>query len=646
MSFNKSKQKLKKSLKKVDNMLFETLQKGRKDIFKQQLKSHPQAQDEEGNQDNEGLSDELHSLQKNLLKIRKNTIISNINNQNTPEDYIKKYEFSHDKDVRNEAQKILQNKRLGKSNKTDHSVTPKKNWKNNRTEQPTSKHIRRLRSLIAKDPLQKALPGEPGKRAKDIPNKVKYAGSAVGDIKHAHGFGIIEDATLNPDTSFNAKTQKHNINGEDLFHHYISNGKENLHILTPEHSLFDITYRGPHSEPRINANKVRAIISTTNYEDKNHLRWEWGKHEIGVDQLKNIMKANPENNYEPHIALDSQKNSEPGWEGHNDHLFHGLVPDKSLIKLPETVSSWISAAGVRGDSTPRVITKEAAEHGDDGLKHKSSSFHDEKFTSAHREATYDKLANDVFGLGQYVPKTTVFRHPLSNKPWSAQEFVPGLQEPNNSNKDLEKLHQNGDLYKISLMNMILGNNDRHRGNYAFDAAGNLKLIDNGFSFDFMNDHGEFLPNYISTDDNSLRFEGSVPESVHKWLYSIDPVQLSKQLKDSGAPQHLVDMTLKRLYDAKAWSSIVGHGDNRYKKDDVDDSFMHLLNLLRVRNFSNNDKEIKQKQDLIHKTILKGNPKPNIPVNENSVKNITQMPKDGADDSHSKNFAGRSSKKGL
>jgi membrane-bound acyltransferase YfiQ involved in biofilm formation len=37
--------KLKKSLKKIDKMLFESLQKGRKDVFSKQLKDHPQKQE-------------------------------------------------------------------------------------------------------------------------------------------------------------------------------------------------------------------------------------------------------------------------------------------------------------------------------------------------------------------------------------------------------------------------------------------------------------------------------------------------------------------------------------------------------------------------------------------------------------------------
>ena len=287
---------------------------------------------------------------------------------------------------------------------------------------------------------------------------------------------------------------------------------------------------------------VRGVYSSaSNTEMKMSTASKW------LDILKNQVKGSKYPYHEP-VALNSEKHMEKGWENHNPELVHGLVPDVSLQRHPGSITPWLSFATTRGGKKPRVIAKEAfsSANGLNPDKFESSGFSHPTFTTAHREAAYSKLADSVFGLGKYVPKVAVFRHPLSNKPWSAMKFIPGGVEPASWDgiTDLgSELRQ-----KLGLMNVIMGNQDRHGGNTVVDKYENLHLIDNALSFDYAGIGGHEIPKYVR-DGAAM---SGVNEKTKDWLLKLDPKKFANELKDSGAPEDTIKYAVMRMVAAQKW----------------------------------------------------------------------------------------------
>lgn len=402
-------------------------------------------------------------------------------------------------------------------------------------------------------------------------------------------------------------TQTHKIDDE-YFHHIGKKGNHTYHIISRDSNPYA---------------KGLAGIITASHEGKNHIRAAFANttKDDHLDLLRSHVNAKDEHSYDEPIEIDARKHSEEGWEGHHSDLIHGLIPDKTLQAPPNTVSQWISFAGVKGDETPRVVAKEALRNwerrkgarrkdevnptdadkderkpekvgderkGEDRRKYSRlvSYFNDPKFTTAHREAAYAKVANDVFKLGQYVPRTTVFRHPLSDRPWSAMEFVKGATPitPETREKDLGKIKENGDIYKLAIMNMVLGNNDRHMNNVLKGPSGDIHLIDHGLTFDYNHITTGVLPQYV--DDHKEGYsllDEEIPESVHQWLWTIDSVHLANSLHKMNAPHDVIMNAVKRLGEARGWSNDVHHGSRQYKE--MNKGLGHLASIIKARNFS-------------------------------------------------------------
>lgn len=358
---------------------------------------------------------------------------------------------------------------------------------------------------------------------------------------------------------------------EGLYHHVGTKGNHQYHTVSFS------------SNPEVSAN---AGVITAESNGKRHLRAAFSASgsNVYLDKLNDYMKANDVWKHEPALSINSREHAEKGWEGHHSDLIDGLVPDKTLQAPPATVSKWISFAGKEGDSTPRVVAKEAlenfdAEKGVDQMKR--SYFGHPTFTTAHREAAYGKLASDVFNLGQYVPRTTTFRHPLSNRPWSAMEFIPGAKPVSKEDapEKLKELKENGDIYKMAIMNMVLGNNDRHMNNILLDPAGKAHLIDHGLTFDFSHIATDVLPQYA---EHVL--DEPIPESVHQWLWSLDATKLANELHKMGAPVPVVMNAVGRLADARGWSNLVKHGSRVYSTEIKHSGLRYLLETMKARQF--------------------------------------------------------------
>jgi len=386
--------------------------------------------------------------------------------------------------------------------------------------------------------------------------------------------------------------ESHKID-DNHWHHIGIKGNNKYHILSND--------KNPYS-------RGLAGILTASNEGKNYIRSAFSDvdDDSSIDLLRSHIKAKPEHEYTDPIEIDATKHAEKGWENHHSDLIHGLVPDKTLQAPPNTVSSFISFAGVKGDTTPRVVAKESLrnwerrakprpekepsldEKAEDHQESRKISFFDSpQFSTAHREAAYAKLAHNIFNLGEYVPRTTVFRHPLSDRPWSAMEFIPGATPitPETRDADLKHLKENGDLYKLAIMNMVLGNNDRHMNNILKDPSGRIHLIDHGLTFDYGNQvRTASIPKYIHDRHNNYSLlDDDVPESVHHWLQSIDIPKLANSMHEMRIPHDIIMNASQRLADARGWSSVVKHGAK--DSPDMNKGLRHLFNIMKARSFN-------------------------------------------------------------
>lgn len=116
-------------------------------------------------------------------------------------------------------------------------------------------------------------------------------------------------------------------------------------------------------------------------------------------------------------------------------------------------------------------------------------------------------------------------------------------------KALKDLAERGELDKLGLMNMVLGNRDRHGNNYLMTKDGKLKLIDHGLTFlpDTMGRGGH--PHY-----REIYWEGRGKEdgytSVHPdaaaWIQKVDPTSLEQEMRRQNVPSGIIQRTRNRL----------------------------------------------------------------------------------------------------
>jgi hypothetical protein len=378
---------------------------------------------------------------------------------------------------------------------------------------------------------------------------------------------------------------------------------------------------------------AKAGLITANADGKNYLRGAFSDstEDADLDTLRTHVNADEAHAYEAPVAIDSAKHMEKGWENHHPDLVHGLMPDKTLQAPPSSLSSWISFAGVDGDATPRVVTKEALKHferkgvDDKEISKRLSFFNDPHFTTAHREAAYSKLAHDVFGLGEYVPRTTVFSHPLTQTPWSAQEFLAGASPITKDTReaDLKEIKSNGDIYKMALMNLIMGNNDRHLGNMLKDSAGKVKLIDHVLTFDYNDMTTGLIPKYIEDEDAGYSLlDETVPESVHKWLWDLDTTKLAQTLNAVGAPHDIVMNAVRRLVDARGWSNFLKlEGKNN---PNMHKGLRHLATIMRARKFNVSADEQEKIAEQTRRRIVENERKPLGLVGRRGVPSVSEI----------------------
>lgn len=169
--------------------------------------------------------------------------------------------------------------------------------------------------------------------------------------------------------------------------------------------------------------------------------------------------------------------------------------------------------------------------------------------AAHSETAYHNLAHDFFGLGQHVPTSVTFRHPVHGHLMSLHESIPNAEHvedgagrfiPAHQRAILKTLGSNGSLHKLAIMNWVLGNVDRHSGNYLMSKdAPYLHLIDHGHTFTPESDRigmPAYLRHYASVegvDPSRL----PVDEDVQKWLAGLDRKKLGELMQSYQMPKN-------------------------------------------------------------------------------------------------------------
>ena len=166
-----------------------------------------------------------------------------------------------------------------------------------------------------------------------------------------------------------------------------------------------------------------------------------------------------------------------------------------------------------------------------------------EYSSAHREAAFHNLARDFFGLGQHVPTTATFHDPIEGEPYSSQKMVQGAEHMEDKHKPmLNMLNHTGQLDKLMLMDMILGNGDRHRGNFVLtpNKAPYLHLIDNGLAG--VHPSAPYQPDYL----DKKGFAQPLHPEAAKWASKLNPQELHDMMGKMGIPDSWKSEAKRRL----------------------------------------------------------------------------------------------------
>lgn len=193
--------------------------------------------------------------------------------------------------------------------------------------------------------------------------------------------------------------------------------------------------------------------------------------------------------------------------------------------------------------------------------------------AARREVLTHNLAHNL-GLGQYFPTTAGFTK--RGDDFSAQEKVDGYRpdkdlhlQPIKQKYDdaLRHMHDSGDLHKLAIFDLLMGNNDRHRGNFIIDKKEpKLHMIDAGRAIDYKSEYR--VPSHLKDAEESGLSKLIHPKAA-EWLNSLSEEKASEILDqfiepDSKFKQHF----LTRLHNVKNNIKNYKRSPNSEKKGDI------------------------------------------------------------------------------
>jgi hypothetical protein len=346
-----------------------------------------------------------------------------------------------------------------------------------------------------------------------------------------------------------SKLHNHQVKrlGPGLYHHTGEHKNVTFHVLSRSGRL-DPSYR------------PLAAMAVGHTNDGNYLLDAHRAH--GADKGKGYVNRLWDIVQDKHpdikVARVSHESAHlPEWKDYHSDLFHDVIPDVPVKHL----DSGVAGAQVvgKGDEPTVLVKPPMTQKLNDRFRGRVPVEHQHflhpNFTTSHREAMYHLLADSVFGLGHFVPRTTVFKHPVTSDPFSAMEWLKQTS-PFIGESQIGHLHNSGDTHKMAIMDFVLGNNDRHKNNILFDRNGDMKLIDHGLAFDYGGMASAGVPAYAKG-----LLEDRVPQKVHKWVQSINPDRLVETMKSRGAPEHVAEMAGRRMRAIHEWSAKNQRTDN-------------------------------------------------------------------------------------
>lgn len=204
--------------------------------------------------------------------------------------------------------------------------------------------------------------------------------------------------------------------------------------------------------------------------------------------------------------------------------------------------------------------------------------------------------SELFGIN-LVPPTTITNRDKVGKQFglksegSEQTFVTGKQYCKYSPSERNKISKLKDFQKLALFDVVLGNEDRHAGNFLYDNKENkIFAIDNGFSLSNSNNfsirseplrklsgkEGQYF-----TLDSALRNIGHIKfdQDVVDDFMNIDNKKAEKILKNNGLDEstimafndriNLIKQTLKYQKDNKVYRKKIKN-EPEYKKKSLTD----------------------------------------------------------------------------
>lgn len=179
------------------------------------------------------------------------------------------------------------------------------------------------------------------------------------------------------------------------------------------------------------------------------------------------------------------------------------------------------------------------------------------------ETIYHNMAHGFFGLGDHVPNTATFKHPKTGEVMSVQERVPdamhyddlvGDTGAEHSPKDsINAANKQGILDKLYLMDVIMGEGDRHPGNWmTTEKYPWVHHIDNTGSFNNMwTPEFNGTPSYLSVHAKGRGIWSPLHLNASLWAMGLDPQKLHTQLLEQGVPHESAIGAVNRLEKIRA-----------------------------------------------------------------------------------------------
>lgn len=163
-------------------------------------------------------------------------------------------------------------------------------------------------------------------------------------------------------------------------------------------------------------------------------------------------------------------------------------------------------------------------------------------SGARREATFSGLARHFFGLGNNVPMVAAIAHPQTGQEHAVIQHLDG-KHVSEDDPQLTSMAATGDLDKLGAMDYITNHGDRHPYNSMLGEDGQLKLIDNESAFDpGIYNHQFQEPSYLQAQDPNRQ----IHPNTMQWIRSLNPRELSSQMRQYGMPRRYVKQAVDRL----------------------------------------------------------------------------------------------------